>query len=69
MHECYTCISFEILEPHGSRLCDGVSLKFLQGVAYGCWLLDFSYVCDSLSAGCLLPEVRLTSSFQYTCTI
>ncbi|XP_060085845.1 breast cancer type 1 susceptibility protein homolog [Ylistrum balloti] len=39
----------------GQRVCER-TLKFFQGVAHQCWVLDYQWVADSKAAGQLLPE-------------
>ncbi|XP_033762234.1 uncharacterized protein LOC117343823 [Pecten maximus] len=41
--------------PPGQRVCER-TLKFFQGVANQCWVLDYQWVTDSKAAGQLLPE-------------
>ncbi|XP_069101758.1 uncharacterized protein [Argopecten irradians] len=42
-------------DPEGSRICDR-TLKFFKSIAKKCWLLDYQWIVDSVSAGHLLPE-------------
>ncbi|XP_069111444.1 serine-rich adhesin for platelets-like isoform X2 [Argopecten irradians] len=41
----------------GQRVCER-TLKFFQGVANKCWVLDFQWITDSKAAGQLLPEEK-----------
>ncbi|OWF51886.1 Breast cancer type 1 susceptibility protein-like [Mizuhopecten yessoensis] len=41
--------------PQGGRVCER-TLKFFQGMAHQCWVLDYQWIADSKGAGHLLPE-------------